>query len=551
MRKRTPICTGEGDALARSSERAAKVGLSPRPARRADRRRSIPAAFVQGLEAQRAYVRAQRGVRHGLVVAPAFLRGVRRSGYLSTASALNELIDNAIEAGSRSIHVVFGFGQSQSKPDAIAVLDDGHGMDVGMLRLALAWGGTHREDGRNGFGRFGYGLPTASLSQGRTVSVYSRPPRQPFSCARLALGSLGGHVESRQRPPSIVTRRKKLPAWLAEYATKFVPTLVEPDGHGTVVLLEDLDAISWRTAIALERNLEQAIGVTYRNFFRRIRFCIQGRRIKPIDPLFLMPRAQFTDLDQERAVKIVCGPISVEIGDGRVATIPVRAAYFPPTFGRIDKAREASGRNANARFSIMKEHPGLIVCRLGRQLDTVTTGLWTQFKNNDRYWAIELDIPPILDDAIALATNKQKVVFSEALRDALRKSELPKLVEQLRRRYLRDRKTVPMAVLLDPVSLNGHRGTRNGSDGPFYELNGSKLGFTLNDQHAFFRKVYAQLDGPAARLAIDALLGAIADSERHSAVDVRRFYERERLAWSRRLDASLDDGSAADVEITV
>src|SRR5439155_9518192 len=133
-------------------------------ARQTPRRRMT---FAAELGAQRVYVRSLGRRSPALVVGPTFLRTVRRSGYLTTASALYELIDNAIEAKARQVHVVFGFGASTAKPTAIAVIDDGHGMERAMLPVALSWGGTHREDSRSGFGRFGYGLPTASVSLAR------------------------------------------------------------------------------------------------------------------------------------------------------------------------------------------------------------------------------------------------------------------------------------------------------------------------------------------------------------------------------------------------
>lgn len=502
-------------------------------------------SFAQGLRAQRAYVRARRGKGTGLVVGPAFLRGIRRSGYLSTATALCELIDNSIEAGSRSIHVVFGFSGSEAKPDAIAVLDDGHGMDVGMLRLALAWGGTHREGSRGGFGRFGYGLPTASMSQGRTVSVFSRAPGKPLARARLSIGA--SDDTKRANEPVITVARAGLPDWLEEYATKFVPALLERRGHGAVVVLEDLDNVTWKTAVALERNLERSIGVTYRSFVRRIGLYVQGRRVQPIDPLFLTRSARFFDLDSERALPVECPPIHLKTEAGATVAIGVRAAYFPPTFGRIDKTREAGGRNANARFVVMKEHLGIIVCRLERQIETVSTGLWTQFKNNDRYWAIELDFPPALDEALSITTNKQRIIFSDSLRESLRKSELPKLVEQLRSRYQRDRKRMPAVASsrVAALSPNGHLPAEEAAGDAFYRVNDSHPWLVLNNQHPFFKKLYGRLDQPAARSAVNAVLTVLAEAELRSKSADKDFYERERLAWSRLLEKLLLEGHVA------
>jgi len=129
------------------------------------------------LAAQREYVARvqQTEFDFGLTVAEAFVRGIRDIGYRHTGTALDELIDNALQAEASKVEVLFGFhAGSDAKPSEIAVVDNGHGMDPAMVRLACIWGGTHRENNRAGFGRYGYGLPSACVSQGRAYSVYSK-----------------------------------------------------------------------------------------------------------------------------------------------------------------------------------------------------------------------------------------------------------------------------------------------------------------------------------------------------------------------------------------
>src|SRR4051794_3339925 len=121
-----------------------------------------PQLALDGLQAQRAYVAKfeKEGNSFDLMVAASFVRGMRELGYKSNAHAIDEIIDNAEQAGAKSVHIAFGFnGKSDAKPTALAIIDDGHGMEPKMIRAAMMWGGTHREGDRRGFGRFGYGLP--------------------------------------------------------------------------------------------------------------------------------------------------------------------------------------------------------------------------------------------------------------------------------------------------------------------------------------------------------------------------------------------------------
>src|SRR3954451_20672987 len=103
------------------------------------------------LQAQHAYVASKKvkGFKFGLTVGDAFVRGIRDLGYKSNANALAELVDNSIQAGASRADVLFGFERSDKKPAQIAVVDNGHGMERDMIRLAVMWGGTHREGDRS------------------------------------------------------------------------------------------------------------------------------------------------------------------------------------------------------------------------------------------------------------------------------------------------------------------------------------------------------------------------------------------------------------------
>src|ERR1019366_5616421 len=107
------------------------------------------------------------------------LESQRRNGYRNTASAAREIVDNAIEAGAKEVRVVFDKVKNRKGREvvtAVAFIDNGSGMTERMSRYALTWGGgTHFEENEAEFiGRFGFGLPNASINQTRLVEVYTR-----------------------------------------------------------------------------------------------------------------------------------------------------------------------------------------------------------------------------------------------------------------------------------------------------------------------------------------------------------------------------------------
>ncbi len=104
------------------------------------------------------------------------VESLRDFGY-TLQSALADLIDNSLTAEATNIEVVVHAGKLNAH---IAVIDDGSGMDKDTLVEAMRMGGTGPQSSRieKDLGRFGLGLKTASLSQGRSVTVITRKSRR-------------------------------------------------------------------------------------------------------------------------------------------------------------------------------------------------------------------------------------------------------------------------------------------------------------------------------------------------------------------------------------
>ena len=394
------------------------------------------------LEAQRHYIHefGDREEIFALVAAEAFVRGIRDIGYKSTATALDELVDNAIEAGSTKISIVFGYGtNSDNKPDRLAIIDNGHGMDPIMVRAAMMWGGTHRENRRSGFGRYGYGLPSSCVSQGKSFTVYSLPEGGTLHKVTLDLDDLTSGEYYDESVGRVVIPNpvpSELPTWIEEHRrSQFgTPTIVT----GTVVAIEKIDRLSWTTTAALERNLLEHIGVTHRNFLNNVSIFVNSKRVEPVDPLFITEGCRLYDIDADRAEPLEPGSFTVRDRENRqeIGTVALRYSYLPPRFGSKDKAREAVRSNQNGRFSIMADHNGIIILREGRQIDVVTTKCpWTRFQNNDRFWNVEVDFPATLDEEFSITTSKQQVVLSDRIWDLLKQQGVERAIDQMRKRY--------------------------------------------------------------------------------------------------------------------
>lgn len=104
--------------------------------------------------------------------AHAMIESLRGVGY-TVEAAIADIVDNSLAAGARNVWLRFVFGG----PDSwISIVDDGSGMDINELRLAMTLGGRDSlgERSSTDLGRFGFGLKTASFSQCRRLTVASR-----------------------------------------------------------------------------------------------------------------------------------------------------------------------------------------------------------------------------------------------------------------------------------------------------------------------------------------------------------------------------------------
>jgi len=395
------------------------------------------------LQRQRDYVKYldDRKFEYGLVLAHTFVKGMRDIGYKSTAYALNELSDNAIQASAKSIHVAFGYlpgNPTHKRPDTLAVIDDGHGMDPGMIRASVLWGGTHRHDDRKGFGRYGYGLPSACVSIGKRFSVFSRVEGGSWYKVTVDLDEIERHFANMQ---SSVRAEEPKAAEPPDWVRAYIGSHYRKFTAGTVILIEKIDRLDYWPTDKLRAELRQDFGVTYRNFLRSVTMTVDGEIVEPTDPLFLTEGFRYYDVDQDRAEGLPPSEIPItskESGDS-LGVIKVRYSYMAPSFLRVeaDKKRpEGRGTKPNARMKVRKANNGLIVLRQGRQIDVVSSKCpWTTFQNNDKYLGIEVDFPPTLDEEFTITTSKQQIEIKPRIWDLLEQHGVYRNIKAMRARW--------------------------------------------------------------------------------------------------------------------
>jgi hypothetical protein len=327
------------------------------------------------------------------------VESLRDFGY-TLPSALADLIDNSLAASAQHIKVVIDAGQGGSGP-FVAVLDDGLGMDRNTLVEAMRMGtrGPLVARSETDLGRFGLGLKTASLSQGRCVSVVTRTASGASPvCRRWDID----HIQK--------TDRWQLLENPTAVAEQFAREL-EKMRSGTAVIIEQLDRATFlrvkpdqkdeHLGQALQAVREHLSMVFHRFIEEGVEITLGMTPLVAWDPFV---RGKSTKLPEEW----------LTLGGHRILVVP----FVLPHHSKLsdeEHARAAGPRGWN-------EHQGFYIYRCDR---LIAPGSWLNLslrkEEHFKLARIRVDLPNNLDAEWQLNVMKSHVAAPAILRDDFRR----------------------------------------------------------------------------------------------------------------------------------
>jgi len=358
-----------------------------------------------------------------------FIRGrvaidsFRDNGFKNAAYALAELIDNSIQAKADSVQLVcfekLSSGKRERKiVDKIAVFDNGEGMHAETLHLALEFGASENRTDKNGMGKFGMGLPNSSISQCKRVDVWSWTEAGKYNYTYLDIDEIRrGDLEYIPIP-----EEKELPSY-------FVDSMQEPiPNSGTLVIWSNLDRLHWKSSNTIFRHSESLVGRMYRYFINnedvviRFRSFVQSgdkhiaslapQKFKANDPLYLMRETTMSELPKPYSNEPFFeerSPVSVPITyEGETHDVIIRTSFVNKNIFKAVK-ETTKGRPGNTEWGKhLATNQGISVLRSGRELE-----LKNEFVSKGekyRWYGIEVEFPPALDEVFGVLNNKQSAV---------------------------------------------------------------------------------------------------------------------------------------------
>ena len=343
------------------------------------------------------------------------ITSMRDSGYKNTAYALAELIDNSQQAGASMIELFclqtreVIRQRERSRLSKIAVLDDGRGMDYDKLRIALQFGnGSYLQD-RSGIGRFGMGLPNASISQASRVEVWSwqnGPDNALYTYIDVP------EIEAGEMDVVPNPEHSPVPDEWRELSEHFSKS-------GTIVVWSDLDVrrLTWKTARSTLSNTERLVGRVYRRFIiddmLRIRLVekdelggiVRDREATFDDPLYLTPSPNVPPPFDEEAMFEHAFDEDYKIGVGN-ETHTVKVRYSVARAKTVELAPGSRNRGDTPYGRHARRNIGVSVVRAGREL-TLDQGWCIGYDPRERWWGAEVEFPPALDEVFGVTMDKQ------------------------------------------------------------------------------------------------------------------------------------------------
>ena len=345
------------------------------------------------------------------------VKAMRDNGYKNVAYAFAELIDNSIQHGASKVELLCAEidapinMRTVSRINQIGVLDNGSGMTSEILRMALQFGnGTHLEAAnQKGIGKFGMGLPSSSISQAKRVEVWTW--QDEINSAIYSFLDID---------EIIAQNMKEVP----EPVNKEIPDMWKRAGKafgksGTLVVWSNIDRCIWKTANAIIDNSEFLIGRMYRKFIQDNKVDVKMvafkennpnaytriQNAKANDPIYLMEKTSTPEPFSNKAMFDKWGDEAFEVKfyikyNGEEHQVVLRFSIAK------QEAREGHNPGAKPHGKHAGKNIGVSVVRAERELDMDQAWV-VQYDPRERWWGVEVEFPPALDEIFGVTNNKQ------------------------------------------------------------------------------------------------------------------------------------------------
>jgi len=356
-----------------------------------------------------------------IIPANTAIQTFRDNGYKNTASAISELIDNSIDAKAKNVQILVfeetktRSNRPQKQISQIIVLDDGSGMNENDLKTSLQFGNGTKLDADKGIGKFGIGLPNASVSQCRKVEVYTW---QKNNCLYTYL-DIDEVKENKQQNINNV-EEKDLPEKIKKE--------IKLNDSGTAIVWSNCDRLDIARGETLYRRMSKKLCRVFRHYLDKNSKFKQKINISykvvdgdfeedlvPNDPLYLSIPNNLPGYEKEAVMELKTndddpreGKIELTFLNPKTNNYENSNVYFRFSFIKDNIWKKETDKQSAFQIHL-KRNSGISFVRDGREIDFGNFGYFTTYELKDRYWGCEIRFDPILDTVFGVSNDKQGV----------------------------------------------------------------------------------------------------------------------------------------------
>ena len=360
---------------------------------------------------------------------------VRDNGYNDTASAISELIDNSIDANAKNVQILI-FEKTVTKANRpmkeiseIVVVDDGKGMNVKEIETSLQFGNGTKSKNKDEetLGKYGVGLPNASVSQCKKVEVYSWQNNKEL----YTYFDVDEIIINKQEKINPI-EEKKLPEKIKEHVSKY--------NSGTAIVWSKCDELDIARGETLFRRMNKKLCRIFRHYLDHSKsfqknvnmtYKIVGgnfeQQLLPNDPLYLTTPNNTPGYENEEVMELKSNDDDPREGK-------IELTFFNKKTNKTEKSdvifrfsyiKDSIWKNETDKVSPFQNHlknnQGISFVRNGREIDFGNFGYFSHYEPRDRYWGCEIRFDRVLDKVFGVSNDKQGVRKMGPLTPEIRK----------------------------------------------------------------------------------------------------------------------------------
>lgn len=360
---------------------------------------------------------------------------VRDNGYNDTASAISELIDNSIDANAKNVQILI-FEKTVTKANRpmkeiseIVVVDDGKGMNVKEMATSLQFGNGTKSKNKDEdtLGKYGVGLPNASVSQCKKVEVYSWQNNKEL----YTYFDVDEIISNKQEKINPI-EEKKLPEKIKEQVSMYA--------SGTAIVWSKCDELDIARGETLFRRMNKKLCRIFRHYLDHSKsfqknvnmtYKIVGgnfeQKLLPNDPLYLTTPNNTPGYENEEVMELKSndddpreGKIELTFFNKKTnktekSDVIFRFSYIKDSIWRKETDKVSPFQNH------LKNNQGISFVRNGREIDFGNFGYFSHYEPRDRYWGCEIRFDRVLDKVFGVSNDKQGVRKMGPLTPEIRK----------------------------------------------------------------------------------------------------------------------------------